>query len=404
VPRPDPVVYFDGVIDEVRLYDQTLTADQIAGDMGGEYAETPTPVAAYGFNEGFGTVAGDSAGSNDGTVVGASWTTGGKIGSALDFDGNDEITIPDNGELDLSAAFALEAWVRPASLVGALGSPVISKIDAPESSPSGYLLRAAAVGNRPAGVVAASGTLATASGSGTLPLEKWSHLALTSDGNSLRLYVDGQLVKQVAAVSASSTSAPLSIGASNYSMAKSSTWNIFTQFRHTHEGNLGCTEDPGGVPISFNARYYKAGAHTNPGQIEPATPTSGDYIEVGLNGGEVTADCSDTVKSPEQYVIAKLQHSHWYDFVLHARWTTEEGGPGNSITEVWMDGEQVLGDQSTPISRPTLSWRESPDQRNTGAHRQFGLYRGPSYEDPTSKLYIDAVRSGDSYEQVAPGQ
>jgi hypothetical protein len=404
VPRPDPFVYFDGVIDEVRLYDQILSNAQIESDMAGEYSQNPTPVAAYNFDQGSGPTASDSAGNHDGAIIGATWTSSGQIGSALDFDGGDEVSIPDSAQLDFTSSFTLEAWVRPDSLSGALGSPVISKVEAPESTASGYLMRAAAIGSRPDGVVAASGTVAKASGSGTLPLEEWSHLALTSDGSTLRLYVDGQLVKEAAAVSALPTSTPLTIGSSNYSMAKAGTWNIFTQFRHTHDGNLGCAEDPGGVPITFNSRYYKAGAHTNPGASETATPTDDDYIEIGLNGGKVTADCSDTVKSPERYVLTQLQRNRWYDFVLHTRWTTDEGGPGNSISEVWMDGEQVLGDQSTPISRPTLSWRLSPDQHNTGVTRQFGLYRGPSSEDPLSQLYIDAVKSGDLYSEVAPGQ
>lgn len=183
------------------------------------------------------------------------------------------------------------------------------------------------------------------------------------------------------------------------------TWNIFTQLHHLSDENtiLECAEDPGGVPISFNVRHYLAGAHTNPGSTETATPVEGDYIEVGLDGGEVNDSC-EAVKPTERYVIAPLVHDQWYDFVLHTRWTPLEGSPGNSVSEVWLDGQQVLGDQSTPISRPTLSWRGSPDRHTNGAYMQFGLYRGPSPEDPAVNLYIDAVRSGNSYAEVAPGQ
>ena len=54
------------------------------------------PVAHWKFDEGNGTTAYDSAGSNDGTVTGATWTTG-QIGGALDFDGvNDYVKTANN--------------------------------------------------------------------------------------------------------------------------------------------------------------------------------------------------------------------------------------------------------------------------------------------------------------------
>src|SRR5213076_3340337 len=51
-------------------------------------AATPGLVAAYSFNEGSGTTVGDASGNNNtGTVSGATWTTAGRYGSALVFDG-----------------------------------------------------------------------------------------------------------------------------------------------------------------------------------------------------------------------------------------------------------------------------------------------------------------------------
>jgi hypothetical protein len=48
-------------------------------------------VAAYSFNEGSGTTAPDATGNHDGMINGATRTTSGKYGSALDFDGKDEL-------------------------------------------------------------------------------------------------------------------------------------------------------------------------------------------------------------------------------------------------------------------------------------------------------------------------
>ncbi|MGH9891116.1 MAG: PQQ-dependent sugar dehydrogenase, partial [bacterium] len=64
----------------------------------------PAVVAAYGFNEGTGTTAGDASGNgHTGTVSGATWDTAGRYGGALAFDGvNDLVTAADSSLLDLT--------------------------------------------------------------------------------------------------------------------------------------------------------------------------------------------------------------------------------------------------------------------------------------------------------------
>ncbi len=72
-------------------------------------------VAAYSFNGGSGSTLADSSGrGNAGTISGPSWTTAGKNGGALTFDGvNDLVTVADTASLDLTTGMTLEAWVRP---------------------------------------------------------------------------------------------------------------------------------------------------------------------------------------------------------------------------------------------------------------------------------------------------
>jgi hypothetical protein len=66
------------------------------------------PVAAYSFDEGSGTIVKDSAGNHDGTINGATWVTAGKYGSALDFDGvNDLVSIANAADLDFTSSFTL---------------------------------------------------------------------------------------------------------------------------------------------------------------------------------------------------------------------------------------------------------------------------------------------------------
>ena len=78
-------------------------------------------VAAYGFNEGSGGAVGDASGnSNNGTLTsGVNWTTQGKFGNALVFNGSSgRVDIFDAPNLRLTTAMTLEAWVNPATASG----------------------------------------------------------------------------------------------------------------------------------------------------------------------------------------------------------------------------------------------------------------------------------------------
>ena len=71
-------------------------------------------VAAYGFNEGAGTTAADGSGNNQtGTLNGAAWSSAGKFGGALTFDGATSwVTINNSTLLQLTTGMTIEAWVQ----------------------------------------------------------------------------------------------------------------------------------------------------------------------------------------------------------------------------------------------------------------------------------------------------
>jgi hypothetical protein len=73
-------------------------------------------VAEWHFDEGSGTVLGDSSGNgNHGTIYGALWTADGKFGTALEFDGiNDYVQIPDSPDLSGGAGKSktVEFWFK----------------------------------------------------------------------------------------------------------------------------------------------------------------------------------------------------------------------------------------------------------------------------------------------------
>jgi hypothetical protein len=148
-------------------------------------------VAAYSFNEGSGvTVRDSSVNNNAGTISNATWTASGKYGAALQFNGtNARIDIPDSPSLHLSTGMTLEAWINPSSNTG--WRSVILK-----EAPTGlaYSLYGNNNASRPSGYGHVTVDVAVV-GTAVLPLNTWTHVALTFDGTILRLYVSGVQVK-----------------------------------------------------------------------------------------------------------------------------------------------------------------------------------------------------------------
>ncbi len=79
------------------------------------YTNTTVPVAIWHFDEGSGNIAYDSSGNNnEGSIVGASWTSG-VSGSALEFDGtNDHINVSSSVLNDPPYSVCL--WIKPDSI------------------------------------------------------------------------------------------------------------------------------------------------------------------------------------------------------------------------------------------------------------------------------------------------
>jgi hypothetical protein len=70
-------------------------------------------ISHWRFDEGSGAIAYDSAGTNDGTIYGADWTTG-QVGGALSFDGVDDYVevIDSDDSLDIEDNITITAWVK----------------------------------------------------------------------------------------------------------------------------------------------------------------------------------------------------------------------------------------------------------------------------------------------------
>jgi hypothetical protein len=165
-------------------------------------------VAAYGFEEASGAVVADASGlGNDGTLSGASRSAG-RFGQALSFDGvNDVVTVADADSLDLTNALTLSAWVQPSAVSS-------WRTVAFKERPGNlvYGLYASSDNDRPAASVSTEG-YGDARGASQLPANAWRHLAMTYDGSTLRLYLDGVQAASTAVVGPLPTSAgALTIG------------------------------------------------------------------------------------------------------------------------------------------------------------------------------------------------
>jgi hypothetical protein len=162
-------------------------------------------VAAYAFNEGTGTTVLDASGGNVGTLSNATWTSAGKFGNALLFNGvNALVTIADSPSLRLTSGMTLEAWVNPVTVDRAWRDAIYKGND-------NYYLEATSTRNPAAPV--GGGTFGETWGTAALAANTWTHLAATYDKTVLRLYINGVLVGSRARTGNIATSAnPLQIG------------------------------------------------------------------------------------------------------------------------------------------------------------------------------------------------
>lgn len=202
----------DGVVHESVA--NTDHDDDTIVQQGYDYANfseiTPTPDHAYPFHEDSGTTANDLAGSNNGTINGATVNQEGLLGTtAYSFDGTDDyVDIPDPH--DFSTAFTISFWAKPTVLstgsskclsTGYDGSNIITQFEFRDESSNGDV--------DTHGINSTFYNIITGK---SISQNTWYHIAQTYDGSTMRYYNDAT-EQGNASVNFSDTSTPTYVGA-----------------------------------------------------------------------------------------------------------------------------------------------------------------------------------------------
>ncbi len=218
--------FFGGYIDEVKIYNSELTADQIKLDYnlgvsssyGGSSVDEASslndgagsaPVAEYHFEEMTGAQAKDTSGNNhNGTITGAQWEPAGKEGAALRFDGSDYVDVGNVG--DEATNFTVSAWINP-SLMANQEISVITKRNA---TTAGWALGINANGTTPLVIWRTfnGGGQYSISGTRQLAINNWYYITVVHQDGTASLYVNGVFDRSASITNPATDTTALRIG------------------------------------------------------------------------------------------------------------------------------------------------------------------------------------------------
>jgi len=190
---------FDGIIDDVKLYNYERTPQQIVEDMNGGHPIGGSPVGSqlhyWNFDEMQGDTANDTIGTANGNLAGAqsgdsacpTWTTSGEFNGALDFDlagTTDDYVSVASPNLP-TGDFTYTMWINPDTAAGTLlmaadgagNNELQLSIDSTDSNRLKIFL------NTGANDAATTQSIATST---------WTHLAVTRSGSAITIYVNGK--------------------------------------------------------------------------------------------------------------------------------------------------------------------------------------------------------------------
>ncbi len=297
--------YFNGPMDEIKIYNQALTAAQVQANYAAKAAESATVLGANTQNnnalsnglvgywkmdesswtQNCSTATATDSSGNSNNGISCPSTTGpttasGKYGNAGSFDGSDDyVSVTNTTSINLSGNFTISAWVNPTS-VGSLNE-VISK----EGTSAGYYMWIDS--NRKIRVGFNTGA-SEATSTNAISLSTWSHIVGTWDGTNLRIYINGALDKTTAGSSnPAATTNALSIGAyrdgTSRFTGKIDEARVYNRALSPDESSQLYTFAPG--PTSYWKLDEKAGTTIN----DSSGNGNGGTLTTGASGNQTTS-------------------------------------------------------------------------------------------------------------------
>lgn len=192
--------YFQGFIDEPKIYDYARSAEQakldynvqgasVLGVQAGENLDNGL-IGYWKMDENTGTttVADSSGNNNTGTSASSANVTTGKFGNARSFNST-YVTIPDATNLNPTTAVTLSAWVNPTSTFTSSFRQVINKSLTTGGGDRQYYMDIEVT----SGAVRMCIQITCAISTTTLSADTWYHVIGTYDNTSIKIYVNGVL-------------------------------------------------------------------------------------------------------------------------------------------------------------------------------------------------------------------
>jgi len=206
-----PNRFFDGIIDDARVYNRVLTDDEVLA-----LYKSNSLAGHWKLDETTGTTAADSSGNgNDGTVNGTDFDTSaatGRSGGALTFDGSDDyIDCGTDSSLDITDAITVSAWAYTDTDTH---GRIISRHG--NSSNFGWVLIRDKDSDSFAWDISTNGNDWNNGGStgvDTFEINTWYHVAATYDGTNMRVYIDG--VEETSGAFPAALSGPINVSSHN---------------------------------------------------------------------------------------------------------------------------------------------------------------------------------------------
>jgi len=409
---------FDGVIDEVRVYNRALSQEEI----GRLYNFAPGPVAHYTFDEGEGQSANDISGNDNTGTLGSStgvdasdpaWTQG-KYGKALSFDGTDDYVDAGNKEVFKPnlGSYTVEAWARSSQNIN---ERIVSVRD-DSTSPirTGFELYADS-GKYRFDLTDGTGGYQTVSTSSSYD-NLWHHVVGVIDrGNNLnKLYVDGVLENTytISTLGTINPNAGLIIG--KYSTAR---WNgliddvrIYnyarTQAQIIEDMNAG--HPAVGTPVGSSVLHLSF----DEGYGDTAYDKSPQGNNGDLGGSGQTCPASGTVPCPAWNNDGKLGKALNFDGsndYVSIPWTTDL--PEASLS-MWMKSDSSFAGTSIFFEGDGTAVASSPSFEGSSTALRFYVANGcllsTSYTQGEWTHFVGAWNGSNSYlykngKQVATG-